>query len=669
MSVSAGAGDDTINVGSQAPLVGGLMDGIQVALAIDGGLGTDTVVVDDTGDTTGNTGTLTATQLTGLGMTVGISYAAVEQLNVGLGSGNDTFNIQTIGNAVSVSTGAGDDTINVGSQAPLVGGLMDGIQAALVIDLGLGTDTVAVDDTGDTTGNTGTLTATQLTGLGMTVGITYAAVEQLNVGLGSGNDTFNIQTIGNAVSVSTGAGDDTINVGSQAPLVGGLMDGIQAALVIDGGLGTDTVVVDDTGDITANTGTLTATQLTGLGMTVGITYADIDQLNVALGSGNDTFNIQTIGNAVSVSAGAGDDTINVGSQAPLVGGLMDGIQVALAIDGGLGTDTVVVDDTGDTTANTGTLTATQLTGLGMTAGISYGAVEQLNVGLGSGNDTFNIQTIGNAVAVSTGAGDDTINVGSQAPGIGSIVDGIQAELVIGGGPGNDTVRVDDTGDTTANTGTLTAGTLSGLGMSVGIAYADVESLEVFLGSGNDTFAVTGAMKRADGFQTITSLSTGAGNDSVTVSLDAAVDGFFSLNTEAGNDVVNAGSSTLPLVIFGGEGDDTITGGQGQDIIFADRGRVDYRDGTGKLVTRLGLGLAERHVLGASDPELSTVDVPNRQTDGLAHTPSQANTRDPAIGGADSVDAGPVMTSCSAAAVAISCREATEATSCSVITEW
>ena len=35
------------------------------------------------------------------------------------------------------------------------------------------------------------------------------------------------------------------------------------------------------------------------------------------------------------------------------------------------------------------------------------------------------------------------------------------------------------------------------------------------------------------------------------------------------------ASTAPLVVFGWDGDDTITGGAGDDIVFGDRGRVDY----------------------------------------------------------------------------------------------
>ncbi len=72
---------------------------------------------------------------------------------------------------------------------------------------------------------------------------------------------------------------------------------------------------------------------------------------------------------------------------------MDDIQGPLTIQGG-GNDTMNVDDTGSTSAKTGTLTATTLTGLNMgPSGIAYSGLSNLNISLGSGGttgNTFNI---------------------------------------------------------------------------------------------------------------------------------------------------------------------------------------------------------------------------------------------------------------------------------------
>ena len=98
------------------------------------------------------------------------------------------------------------------------------------------------------------------------------------------------------------------------------------------------------------------------------------------------------------------------------------------------------------------------------------------------------------------------------------------------------------------------------------------------------------------FRTWTMLQTGDGDDTVHVSLDQN-DGGFAVDAQAGDDTILADKntyvdeygesrsfsysgdavleSTLPLVVFGGEGDDIIHGGEGDDILFGDRGRVDY----------------------------------------------------------------------------------------------
>ena len=44
---------------------------------------------------------------------------------------------------------------------------------------------------------------------------------------------------------------------------------------------------------------------------------------------------------------------------------------------------------------------------------------------------------------------------------------------------------------------------------------------------------------------------------------------------------------MPIIVFGDEGNDTIYGGTGDDMIFGDRGRVNFEDEGGAIVTRLG----------------------------------------------------------------------------------
>src|SRR5262249_39583453 len=153
------------------------------------------------------------------------------------------------------------------------------------------------------------------------------------------------------------------------------------------------------------------------------------------------------------------------------------IQGTLAVTGG-GSDTMNIDDSGTTGAKTGTLTATALTGLGMgPGGITHSGLSQLHITRGSGGGGGN--TPGTAAGTTTTidpGGSNTYNVGSQRPATGGVVNTIQGALIFVSGSG-DTLNIDDTGDGTAQSGTLTPTTLTGLGMGPGgITYAALASL-------------------------------------------------------------------------------------------------------------------------------------------------------------------------------------------------
>src|SRR5439155_3120563 len=124
------------------------------------------------------------------------------------------------------------------------------------------------------------------------------------------------------------------------------------------------------------------------------------------------------------------DTINVGSLVPGVGGNVNGIAGLLTISGGAGADTPNVDDSGDPTPSIGGLTSTRLTGLGMGNGITYHTLEILNISLGTGSDTFNVQSTSALTTVNTGIGSasNTVNVGSLSPNTSGNVNSIAGKL-------------------------------------------------------------------------------------------------------------------------------------------------------------------------------------------------------------------------------------------------
>ncbi len=460
----------------------------------------------------------------------GDDVLAVNDVNVSAfvdgGDGNDRIDVRSISVPLTVNGGSGDDTVNVGSLAPSTGGTVNGIVGQLVVDADGGTDTLNVDDTGDAADNTGYLTSTDLTGLGMGAGIHYLGFEYLNIGLGTGNDTLNVQTIGACTTVSAGAGDDTVNVGSLAPSTGGTVNGIVGQLVVDADGGTDTLNVDDTGDAADNTGYLTSTDLTGLGMGAGIHYLGFEYLNIGLGTGNDTFtiadthagettlhtnlgndtvNVLGTGGLTNVYTDAGDDVVNVSSDAPVDNGTLDNIFGVLSIDCGTGINTLNVSDEADGSGDSVIITSNSIVGFSP-APINYTA---------------------------TG---------------GTFGGGINIE----GGFGGNSVEIQSTNDSNGTTTTLWSGEGSDY---VLVTETDPLSLVIHGEAGNDVIYAAVVM-------TDLIITGDAGDDFIT--------------SGSGNDLITGNDGDD--VIIAGLGNDMVSGGEGNDVIVGDQGIATWADG-------------------------------------------------------------------------------------------
>jgi hypothetical protein len=664
-TVNTGTGTNIASVGSTAgltPAAAGNVAGIQASLSVTAGGAATTLNVDDTGNSSAATGTLSASALSGLDMgAVGqINYSGLKALNISLGNagnsvtvtgtaagttttlntgngndtvsiqatggpttvntgnGNDTVYVQAVGATTVVNTGTGTDTVDVGSTAgpgsPAPGNLA-GIQAALTVAAGGTATTLNVDDTGNTNPATGTLSASALTGLdmGSSGQINYSGLSALNIALknkndtftitgtasgttttlntGNGNDTVNVRAVGGATKVKTATGTDTVNVGSNAPGTGGNLAGIQAALTVTAGGTATTLNVDDTGNSSPATGTLSGSALTGLDMGAAgqINYSGLKALNVNLGNANDTFNVQAVSTSTTVKTGTGIDTVNVGSNAPGAGGNLAGIQAALMVTAGGTATTLNLDDTGNSSPATGSLSSSVVSGLDMGAAgqINYSGLKALKVNLGSANDTFNVQAVSTATTVTTGTGTDTVNVGSNAPGAGGNLAGIQAALTVTAGGTATKLYVDDTGNSSPAIGTLSASALTGLDMGTAgqIGYSGLKSLIVNLGNGGGAFTIAGT---AAG--TTTTLNAGSGSDTINVQ---AVGGPTAVNTGAGTDTVNVGSNAPGTggVLAPIAAALTLTGGGGADILnLDDTGDTKAASGTVSPTMVTGFGM-------------------------------------------------------------------------------
>ncbi len=521
--------------------------------------------------------------------------SGLEILRVDLRRGDDTANVDGTPplTSVSVDVGEGDDVVNVGADqngnpTNVNGILGTPVSGPLLVTGQDGNDTLNVYDMTDIQDNLGQLTPDQVTGLGMQVSIDYDDFENVNVTLGSGNDSFVVvDTIDGTTTVDGFLGNDVLDILTAS-----------GSVTVSGGGDDDRITLD-----TTNAG------------------SDV-RLNGD--AGNDEINVRAMNDVVTVSGGAGDDTINVGSVTPLIGGEVTGIGAALTIDGDSGSDTLNVDDTAATNDNQGALTNTTINLADMPGEIIYGTLEAINIFMGSGNDVFDVFSTasGSLTTIDGAAGQEVFNVSSDAPANFGNLDGILGELTILGGSDFNTLNISDRGSDVADqTVRLTRDRITGLAPSP-INYSATGNfaggISIWSGTGDDGITIESTL---DG--SLTQYYANDGDDNIFVAqLDEGVDGPLAIFGGQGADVIDASASNLGLLLSGDDaevefhvgsdgrsvidrfstinpangGDDTIFGGSGNDILLGGAG-ADSLSGNLGNDTLLGDGGAASYIDG------------------------------------------------------------------------
>ena len=476
---------------------------------------------------------------------------------------------------------------------------------AVVLDLGGGNDQITVVST-----HTGSTT----------------------IDTGAGNDTVAVESTSGDTTVSLGAGNDTLGIGSWAGFwpaysnPAGSANAITAPLTVHGGTGNDTVTVDDTLDGASNTGVLSSTQLAGIfgGSATALTYDGLESLGIRLGDGGNTFSVQSthgtladvatttiwtgngadtvavesIAGPTSISTGDGADTITVGSDAaaldPTLHSLLSGIQNAvLTLDAGNGANTLNAYDSGNTVGQTGVLTATTLTGIGMTLGIAYTGIQTLQIRLGTGNDHFTIASTPVGSTLTLWSGDETPVVNGTNDQID--ITSIAGPTTVWAGGGNDVMRVNyDSYDAqTFQNGigallTLHGGNggdiydigLSGLAAPTGSPITTIDVLDAATGGDPginqlyiygtdqpDYFLLRANQEVVPATGMVAAFRVGSDGQPVLdgtmerVNYDGSINGGLQIYGRGGNDTFVLDDNLGPTTIFGGAGDDTFQIGQ------------------------------------------------------------------------------------------------------------
>jgi hypothetical protein len=476
----------------------------------------------------GSTFTLTGTQLTGLneGAAYGddwqmaSNYPLVRLTSIATGAVSyaRTSNWSTTG----VQTGNAPVTVNF----TLPTGNFSGTYLLQAVANGIAS-TPRLVVFGTNGGDTITLSATSVTFGPVTSPYTASAISGIDVFAGNGTNSITIQSTPAAplpINIHGGTGTDQFNIGNA-----GVISGIVNVVNIDGTSGNDTVTIDDSADTTARIVTIAGTQIGAAAgdnfFAVGgsLALANISNITVQGGTGGNHFNVLSTnsGEAVAVLAGANSDQVFIGSSGSGTGNLKN-ILGPVAVTGQGGTTAVSVDDSGSTSSNTLTLSATTLTSaannlFGAGGSLAYSALGALTIKDGSGGNHIQIlsSAAGTLTTIQTGTGDDDVVLDSTPGSTPGDVNGILGSLVVNGQAGANTLLVEDRNDSIARHFTITSSLIGGgpgdnlFGSGASLTYASLGSLTLNGGSGGNTIAVQGALPGTF------DLNTGTGSDAVT----------------------------------------------------------------------------------------------------------------------------------------------------------
>jgi Ca2+-binding RTX toxin-like protein len=386
-----------------------------------------------------------------------------------------------------------------------------------------------------------------------------------------GGTTFFTQPAGPVTSLTILGSDDseTFNL----PMDAGV------PITVNGGIGTNVLatrpVSDWVGTDRAFTATIGCSQVTyawdgaPLESRRRIGFSYISRLEANTGRGDDEVYVQTIAAdpEVVVNAGEGADKLFVGSvgwyPATLNGDggddvirvgefarTLDGILSRVTVNGGTGSNTLVVNDSRDTSTNSFTINSTRVQRGAQV--VDYRSIQAFELYAGTGADSIVVNASPARLLVDAGGGLDTVQVALR---------GVK-EVTVRAGAGGGNLKVDNASNSyaatsqtrysvsdTAVTAQEVVPLAKGVPATTTVQHAGFAKVELDTGVQNDLIRV---LTTPTGPQA--TVRSGGGNDIV-------VGG-------AGNDILH-GESGRDL-LMGGSGTDILYGGSEENIIIGDR---------------------------------------------------------------------------------------------------
>ncbi len=554
-----------------------------------------------------------------------------------LSNGNKTLTIPlaSFTGKLIVNTGLGDDQINVSSG-------LTSLPGGLTIKGGAGSDTyrfdtdfalghISLDESG---GGVDTLDFSPTTTVGVNVNLGSAATQVVH----ATNLSLNLKSATTFENVIGGNGNDVLTGNTLSNTLNGGAGNETYVFNTNTQLGSDTVTdsagsdylyfVGSTNNLTVNLG-LTTPQVVNANLTLTLASATSFE-HIFGGSGNDTLTGNTLNNTLNgndgddvLSGGDGNDTLNAGvGNDTLNGGngndALNGGAGADALDGGDGNDKLYGESGNDTLVggagnetyvfNTNTPldsdTVTDSTGNdylyfvgstnNLTVNISLTTPQVVNANL-----TLTLASATSIEHIYGGSGNDTLTGNS----LNNTLNGYDGDDVLSGDDGNDTLVGGAGNDTLvggAGNETYAFNTNTQLGSDTVTDSAGSDYL-YFVGSTNNLTVnlglTTPQVVNANLTLTLASATSfehifgGSGNDTLTGNtlnntlngndgddVLSGGDGNDTLNAGVGNDTLNGGNGNDAL--NGGAGADALDGGDGNDKLYGESGNDTLVGGAG-----------------------------------------------------------------------------------------
>jgi Ca2+-binding RTX toxin-like protein len=338
------------------------------------------------------------------------------------------------------------------------------------------------------------------------------------------------------VDLDGSANDDTFNL-KLGPTTSGL------TVNLDGGAGQDFLFFDWSKLSTGISFTLNGSAITSSWGT----FAGFERFELRAGSGNDT--IVTGSANDQIYTGTGVDSVNSG-------GGNDYIYTEASggtFDCGSGLDHFQ----GNFTAAVAPLSITVGTTIQVSNGLSATNFESFTLGGGSGNDVF------------------TVN---SAPNGG----------VLYGGGGNDTLAYNVLPTSAVQVTVQASGTQLGGGIgpaASAVGFSEFESVSLTGSQFNDSFSLVGDYSGSG-----LSLNGGSGTDALSIIFTNSTAAFSFVVAANGTISSSLGNFTSfeTFVLYGGQGNDTLTGGSGNDSLSGGRGADTLNGGAGDDILNGGV---------------------------------------------------------------------------------